>query len=334
MDPEIAALMELVEGVKVEEPVVEPYQKEQGFPYKSLFILTPPLTFVENLKKVHALKLVNLQYNRRFPFPIKLISDPKVYDKVNIITDLFTEEARMKAKVFSNPSPYEVWERDFERLQQYAMARFGNISTLSIREAIYLTSKEATTFSPVISKCIYDLLLPSQGGHVLDPFSGWGDRAIGTLGSEKVLSYQGVDCNSALVPGYNRIIEELDSKKIITFTNSAIEDFKSEKEYDLIFSSPPYFDFELYSDDPRQSNTGMGTYQDWYTKWMEPVLFQLIGMLKKGGYFAFHVGTTYRTPSFPDDMKRTLKPLLKFIQRIDCSVGKQRGIPIWIYRKE
>jgi DNA modification methylase len=193
--------------------------------------------------------------------------------------------------------------------------------------------KEPTAFSPVLAKCIYDNLLPEEGGIVLDPFSGWGDRAIGALGSSKVVKYHGVDCNTDLTEGYSKIKEDLDSDDKLNFACMPFEDFVSDIKYDLIFTSPPYFDFETYSDEPTQSINSHKNYKQWFNNWFKIVLRKMVKMLSRKGIIALHIGTTYRTPSLPEDTRKFLtnECRMRYVQQIGCSVKDKRKIPIWIY---
>jgi hypothetical protein len=304
------------------------------FPYKTSFIQTTPQEFLHNLRNEKG--LIEIVKGSKI-FPIKMISDSTVYEKVNIITDLYTEPVRMKARLSRKMSPIEFWTRDEKIIRIESRKRFGKEDNFSLRETIYLICKEATSFSPVLSKCIFDNLLPEKGGVVLDPFSGWGDRAIGALGSDRVLKYQGVDCNLELSESYKKIKTDLDTTGKIDFTMCPFEDFKGEDDtYDLVFTSPPFFDFEVYSDDKSQSIRGKKNYGDWFDRWMTLVLNKIVRLVKHGGYIALHIGPTNRSPTLHDDVWEHLTKICKinYIQQIDCSVRGKRSIPIWVYRKD
>lgn len=306
-----------------------------SFPLKRTFITTPPQQFIDNLRNDK--NLIQIKYKRGGKIPSEFISSKEAYDKVNIITDLYTEDARIQASVYGNPSPLEYWEKNYEAIQADALKRFGNISALSLRESIYFTTKEATAFSPVISKALYDSLLSPDGGIAFDPFGGWGDRAIGALGSDRVKKYIGVDCNRNLENGYGRILKEIDPQKKLSLSIQTIQDFLLERTDvfpDIIFTSPPYFDFETYTDAKEQSIYGKKSYKEWFNTFIRPVFKDLVRILKKEGYFALHVGPTYRTPTFHDDIYYLLIELgMKYIDKIDCSVGGKRPVPIWVYKK-
>lgn len=319
--------------------------KMDTFPYKSTFVSSHPGELLYNLK--YDPELMSVVSNSISEYPSEMIGEDGCYERANILTDLYTEKARVKARVNGLLSPLEYWQTNEEKIRQEAKERFGEVSNFTLREVIYLTCKEATAFSPVLSKYIYDCLLSRSNSKVLDPFSGWGDRAIGALASDKVGMYEGVDCNPGVFPGYQKLIQDLDSSgqserwslplkgKKLTFHQSTFENFKGkERYYDLIFSSPPFFDYEIYHSDSSQSINGRSRYLDWFRNWMTPVLRQMVKYIRKGGLIALHIGETYRAPHLPRDVKKVLTEQchLKFIQTINCSVRGKRPIPIWVYR--
>lgn len=303
-----------------------------SFPYKSTFICKSPQEFFYNLcNEKELLEIVK----KDGIFPNEMISECSVYEKVNIITELYTEPVRIKARVFGALSPLEYWNKNEKKIRSQAFNRFGNEDNSSLREIIYYSCKEATNFSPLLSKYIFDNLLPARGGKVLDPFSGWGDRAIGALASNRVLNYQGVDCNKELFEGYQKIQKDLDSSGKINFTICKFEEFKCEDNaYDLIFTSPPFFDFEIYNSDKSQSISGKKNYKDWFENWMIPILEKIVRVSRS--YIALHIGPTNRSPTLHDDVWEylTTNCRVRYIQQIDCSVRGKRSIPIWVYRKK
>lgn len=304
------------------------------FPYKRKFVSASPKELLANLRTTSN-QLISVEKQDGLVFPAKIITKQDAYRQVNIITDLFTEEARVKARVHGQLTPLEFWERNQAQIDLKMKEFKDDVEPeYAQRTAVYLMCREATTFAPLLSKVVYDLMLPAEGGHVLDPFSGWGDRAIGALGSDRVLSYQGVDCNSSLIPGYRRIVDELDEKKKLNFAHMPFQSFVGKTTYDLIFTSPPYFDFEVYSDEKTQSSFNKRTYREWFDSFMKMALQKMTLMIRPGGYVALHIGSTFRTPTFTDDVQARMIELgMRYVQQIDCSTESKRPIPIWVFQK-
>lgn len=318
-------------------PSVGAVAEAPPFPYKKTFVEATPQALLDNLRNDELFPtLIEEKRNDQQPLPYELFTHQPGYRSVNIITDLFTEDARVQARLHGQLSPLEFWKLNHvavkERSQRDMATTENPIDNYALRLTLSLMCKEATSFSPLLSRKVYDLLLPEQGGCVLDPFSGWGDRAIGALGSKKVQSYDGVDCNTALVPGYQRIVQELDVDHKLRFHLTPWQLFRPPRAaYDLIFTSPPYFDFEIYSSEPTQSHAGQATYQDWWNNFMQHALRKMRVLLQPGGYLAIHIGHTYRTPTFTEDVKTLLTSEacgLRFVQAIEClTFNKTRPRP-------
>jgi hypothetical protein len=302
------------------------------FPFKKTFSKSIEF-YMGNLQDDSKFKQLIVAYqDKQTPFPNRFVSDPSVYDQVNLVTDLFTESARMKASVYGTVSPLEYWKINQASIRRFSKERFGDECPFHLRESIYFLTKEATCFSPCISKMLYQTLLPIEGGTVFDPFSGWGDRAIGAIGCPRVTKYVGVDCNPELAEGYKNISSLSDK---VNFHQLSISEFKTEETFDLVFTSPPFWDFETYNrDDPKQSIQGIKSYIQWLSEFMTPVLSQLVQLTKPGGYIALYVGPTYRTKTLPSNLLSLLTRLnMGYIQTIECSVKDKRPVPIYVFRK-
>jgi hypothetical protein len=97
-------------------------------------------------------------------------------------------------------------------------------------------------FRPTIARWIYATLGAKRG--ILDFSSGWGGRCLAAMSMG--IPYIGVDANTKLETSYKRLVE-LDPSATVTmiFKPSEQVDF-SKYDYDLVFTSPPYFMIERY----------------------------------------------------------------------------------------
>ena len=141
-------------------------------------------------------------------------------------------------------------------------------------------------FDPVLCEVMYHWFV-RKGGFILDPFAGGSVRGVVAnylgyhytgieLRDEQVLSNetQGLD----IVP--NNIPEW-----IIGDSNKELD--KMDRTFDFIFSCPPYYDLEVYCDDPNDlSNMDY----DSFNKVYESIIQKSCTLLKDNRYACFVVG--------------------------------------------
>ena len=145
----------------------------------------------------------------------------------------------------------------------------------------------ASIFNPALAELLYNWFL-SEGDEILDPFCGGSVRGIvaNYLGHK----YTGIDIRQ----------EQIDSNReqafdILPVNNQpqyyvgdslkVLDEFK--KQYDCIFTCPPYADLEVYSDLPGDiSNMPFEQFMSAY----EAIIKKSIEKLKVGGWFIIVVG--------------------------------------------
>ncbi len=154
--------------------------------------------------------------------------------------------------------------------------------------------------------------------NVYDPSSGWGGRILGamSLNSDRHLHYIGTDPNTDnYLPElkktrYEYLAEFFNENTIsqahnlfgIKSTNTfevfqdGSEDIGKNKKFqkykgklDFIFTSPPYFNREGYSDDPTQSLNKFPQYESWRDGFLRPTLKTCVEYLKKDRYLAWNI---------------------------------------------
>jgi hypothetical protein len=72
------------------------------------------------------------------------------------------------------------------------------------------------------------------------------------------------------------------------------------RSVDLVFSSPPYFDWEKYSYDASQSFIRFVSYEEWRQGFLEPVIRHSHRVLRPKGKFVVNVSTERRLPGVKD----------------------------------
>jgi hypothetical protein len=235
---------------------------------------------------------------------IALVFTEEDYDRLDIITDFFTEEARMGCNVKKFSPPVIGWKKksyDVARMAVQIAIDTGKISTYELSEGIYRSGiKMCTTFKVSVAMAIYDGFRAKK---VLDISSGWGDRIIAASLSKSVTTYVGTDPNHELMSGYEELVKYFktkNDKKLLVYNHQFEElpldvifgDPKGNSGPDLIFTSPPFFDYEIYStgDKKTQSINGYDTFDNWVTGWLVPVTLKAWQYLKVNGHLVYHLG--------------------------------------------
>ena len=194
------------------------------------------------------------------------------YHKIDEISDWFIEPFRIKAKRFDTDlSMEEYWEKHKDIL----IERYKD--PYELREQLSIEIKEVGTFRPTN---IVSMIKEFKPNSILDFSSGWGDRLIGALACN-IDRYVGVDPNTDLQDGYKEIIKTFVSKTKVTMNPFRIEDFETNEMFDMIFTSPPYFDLEIYSDNKTQSHH-YGS--KWYEEFLLPAIQKVWSHLNEGGH--------------------------------------------------
>ena len=124
---------------------------------------------------------------------------------------------------------------------------------------------------------------PRYPARMLDFSAGWGDRLIGAIASD--IDYIGVDPNPCTHRGYAKIIKELGDSKRHTVIKAPFEEVPLENlgRADLVLTSPPYFDLEVYSGEAGQSILSFPSEQGWLKGFLEPSLKKCWEALRPGG---------------------------------------------------
>jgi hypothetical protein len=167
---------------------------------------------------------------------------------------------------------------------------------------------------------------------VWDPSMGWAGRLVAFLAAikhpdlaNKKCVYIGTDPNSDIYERYSQvtkywqnIINEHCTGETIPLCIGS-EDFKHQKEFeqykgegDIVYTSPPYFAKERYSQDENQSFRKFSEYESWRDGFLQPTIQNSYDFLRKDGLFFWNIADI--------KIKNKVKPLesdsIKFAE--DC----------------
>lgn len=158
---------------------------------------------------------------------------------------------------------------------------------LKMSKTASLGNKDTSIFDPALTELLYKWYVP-ENGTILDPFAGGSVRGI--VANYLGFKYTGIDIRQEQIDS-NRDqgldILEVDNQPnwYVGDSNEVLNGFN--KEFDFVFSCPPYADLEVYSDlDGDISNMNYVNFMKAY----EEIIAKSCSLLKSGGYACFVVG--------------------------------------------
>jgi 16S rRNA G966 N2-methylase RsmD len=136
---------------------------------------------------------------------------------------------------------------------------------------------------------------------VLDPCAGWGGRMLGAVSYGA--HYIAFEPNTQTYDNLMSIVNFLGIQNKVTLI---CDDALNMKQYklpkcDLVLTSPPYFDLEVYTHEPTQSITKTPTYQDWADVFLREIIKLGIEHLRPNGVSCWNVGKV-RNRDMADDV--------------------------------
>lgn len=179
-------------------------------------------------------------------------------------------------------TPKEAFENDeiFMKVIRKRM-RFGdNISDNGIRKMLKMFSgvQSVSNFRPSAAYGLYNKFT-SPGASVLDTSCGFGGRLLGAIKAD--VNYTGFDPSSPTHKGLLGLAKDF-GKRDIEILKAGSEENCFVNEFDFIFTSPPYFNTEVYSEESSQSCIKFTTKEEWRDGFLAPTLEGMYKSLRKG----------------------------------------------------
>jgi len=177
-----------------------------------------------------------------------------------------------KSSYKGNKSPVEAW-RDKKIMKRVIKYRMGinnsnEIFDFSLHQIVRGLSAMRLTvsfFKPVLAASIYsDLLKDTLSPTVIDPSAGFGGRLLGFISTYQNGTYIGIEPNIETYKELVNLKENLTRELSLTDNQIQLYNCKFEEfnnipvNYDLVFTSIPYFDLESYSNPVKYDN-----FEDW-----------------------------------------------------------------------
>lgn len=163
----------------------------------------------------------------------------------------------------------------------------------NVMGGLRLVGSTPTNFRPMNAKAIYERFAP-KGGTIYDYCTGFGGRLLGCLSSKNNYRYVGTDPNTETMYNLHRLGDYIE---MVTGREDSYElhccgseEFRGPaNSVDFAFSSPPYFDLEVYSDEPTQCFNKFPVLEDWLEGYVRGTIKNIYYMLKPGCCYAVNI---------------------------------------------
>ena len=323
--------------------IINTYEKEDIVEElaKALHTYEPPIPTFTDKQTLDALKkLKGIWYNdliikkkwfprneRHSDYDLKFDGEYCYIKRLNTgnnASNPFHIENRWKVDWVRTPSGYNTWQtvkgiktivRAFFTLEKV----LTKVDLQSIRMATTLRKYVASQFKPSVAKSFYDMF---ESKNILDFSAGWGDRLAGFYACDNTKNYVGIDPNTNNHEGYKRQVEFYkkhqtffeDEKRVDLIPEPAEDVDYSEytNHFDTIFTSPPYFNTEKYSDEDTQSYIRYKKIDDWNENFLHKALGKMIPTLKEGGILAVNIADVFNAPI--NDYVEITNPMNDFLK--------------------
>lgn len=325
----------------------------------------------ESLKNIQGF-VFNYYREKGFPYPKydynHLIDDFKNLKNLdtNKTDKILTEFSRVGLDIFYHFSPHffdikpgdnkkksmkEAFDDD-DCLRQVIKNRIEdnkyNVTDNMLRQGLknsYVSFK-ASVFHPAIAKNIYKRYC-KENSIIYDYSMGFGQRLMSAMSLDFPVHYIGVDPMQKTFETNKNIFNFLNENKLTKSTCdlycSGSEDFTNEKyinKVDVAFSSPPYFDLEIYDKNNKQAN--LNGYDYFINVWWKNTVENIHNMLKQHGKFIINMEEIVGDKSILNDMLDICKKynfveidrlFIKLNRNNKFGNGKEKLEPIVIMEK-
>ena len=288
------------------------------------------------------------RYDYKYPLTDVLFGCSTVGNKAS---DFYQQYNRWLCDSINAPSPYRSWTTEKFRLtllNALWSLKMEEVNSKVLRSCIGLRKYIASQFRPSTAKTVYDYFGAED---VLDFSSGWGDRLCGFLASD-AKSYVGIDPNERLFDNYTRMIDDFNvpNKKVELFNCCAENAVLGKREFDLFFTSPPYFNIERYTQEENQSFKKYRKLENWLNEFLFKAIDLSWGHLKTDGHLVLNISDVYSNHTINnicDPMNDYIKSL-KGAEYVGCygyqmrtrpNSGALKGKtgkfaePMWVWKK-
>jgi len=294
------------------------YWRHSGFPYFQL-----------------SLDQIAAEFNR-----LTLQDDAAVFRKdgalgsvVGLSIANYFQPGMWSVKVSRYRCPMDVFEDD--ELLQAAIERAwtiwpdrrgANSSTLRRMLKTFPNTAAVSNFRPTLARAVISRYSCS-GASVVDFSAGFGGRLVGCLTLDR--NYIGIEPNPKQVAGLTDNIRAFKNLKPVSASAKILRGCAEEvlprlpaASADLVFSSPPYFDWERYSNCSSQSFVRYPSYDAWLAGFLGPCIEHSGRILTRRGRLVLNVSGRSRWPSVEDVVELARRARFRLIEQIPMLLAR------------
>ena len=245
-----------------------------------------PITWEIMNKEYNALKQIGKDADKQSP---RSRTGNNVVDYFSFTERLYTK-GKYNCNYFEFISNIDFFEK--KKFIQNMLEYYKTVKNKNGKKNKYIVWKETYNICisaiNIIRPIMYmEIYTKYNATSILDFCAGWG----GALIAASVLNipkYTGIELNSDLIEPYNKLQEYVKLQKTITnidmIFKSALDVDYSTIDYDLVFTSPPYYFIQKYA-----NNINYKTKKEMDEYFYIPLFSKTYKHLKTGGYYILNI---------------------------------------------
>jgi hypothetical protein len=177
----------------------------------------------------------------------------------------------------------KTWIEEIGEMGESRQDTLGFTKAMSIKNNVSI-------LDPVMAEALVKWFTPGAGSKCFDPFAG--DTVFGYVAKKSGHNFTGIELRSEQArlnqERCDHVTDSGGSAKYHCDTSENIDQYLPDESQDFMFSCPPYFDLEVYSDDPKDLST-METYAE-FQQMISAILKKAVGKLKPDSFACIVIG--------------------------------------------
>jgi hypothetical protein len=241
-------------------------------------------------------------------------------------------------------TPMEVFmnDDDFYKVIVKRVKHGDNISDNGVRKMmkIFSGTQSVSNFRPTAAAALYSLFC-DRGDQVWDMSSGFGGRLLGA--SLAGVNYIGTDPSTPTFNGLTKLSNDFIDNIEVKLVKKGSETYKPMKEsLDFGFTSPPYYNWEKYTDEETQSYKKFPSKDEWINGFIRQTFENCHYGLKNNKMMAINIANTRSFSNLEEEVIRVAKEtgfILEDTWKLGLSnlakdrTEKYKYEPIFIFKK-